>query len=316
MFLAAGVRRAAYARVAFVAATAISASFPRPLFAQVPEEAPAVTLMRPVSVRNSGMAGVGGALVGNAGAVFTNPAGLATIRHIGVEGGYRATPLNGNMTSGALAWRIRQFHLGFGFVRYKFGMDAGDQPIPGIPAGADAKEYAGIGSLVYRFGIIALAGSGKYVRRVVDDAPESAFSGDAGLAIAIFDIMAIGFSMQNIGGRWMGSRTIGLQQLTRLAMTWNYVDPLETFRLRSTVELQWPAGAGSRLVLGGEGGMVLGGVGLIARAGYAAFSGGSPYSRVAYGGSVTMLRLALDYAYQEGDLNGLYAHRFGFRMAL
>jgi hypothetical protein len=169
---------------------------------------------------------------------------------------------------------------------------------------------------VYRFGIIALAGSGKYVRRVVEGIPESAVSADAGLAIAIFDIMAIGFSMQNMGGRWGGSGGVELPQLTRAGVMWNYVDPLETFRLLSTVEVQWPDGKDARVVLGGEGGVVLGGVGLFARAAYATEPGGSMYSRMTYGGSVTLAELALDYAYQEQDLNGLSAHRFGFRLAL
>jgi hypothetical protein len=206
--------------------------------------------------------------------------------------------------------------LGIGFIRYRFGTYTGEQPIAGIPAGAEAHEYAGIGSLVYRFGIIALAGSGKYVRRVVDDALQSAISADAGLAIAVFDIMALGFSMQNIGGRWDGSDGVDLPQLTRAAVTWNYVDPLETFRLLSTVELQWPDGEGARIVLGGEGGIVVGGIGLLARAAYATDSDGSAYSRMTYGGSVTMSRLALDYAFQKKDLNRLSAHRFGFRLAL
>jgi hypothetical protein len=262
------------------------------------------------------MNGAGAALVGNAGAVFSNPAGIATIRHVGVEAGYRAAPSDGNLYSGALAWRIRQFDLGVGVARYKFGADAISQILPGIPLGADAREYAGVGSLVYRFGIIALAGSGKYVRRVVNDAVESASSGDAGLAIAVFDIMAIGFSMQNMGGRWGGSEVVELPQLTRLAVMWNYVDPLETFRLLSTVEFQWPEGRDSRIVLGGEGGVVFGGVGLFARAAYSTESDGPDYSRITFGGSVTMADLAIDYAYQEHDLDGLEAHRFGFRLAL
>lgn len=286
-----------------------------PAHAQDSVLGPSIVLSRPVSVRSAGMNGAGAALVGNAGAVFINPAGIATIRHIGVEAGYRATPSEGNLFTGALAWRIRQFDLGVGVARYRFGPDPRTPILPGMPPGADAREYVGVGSLVYRFGIVALAGGGKYVRRVVNETVESAGSADVGLAIAIFDIMAIGFSMQNIGRRWGGSERIELPRFTRLAVMWNYVDPLETFRLLSTVELQWPERRDTRVVLGGEGGVVLGGVGLFARAAYATEPDGPDYSQMTYGGSVTMADLAIDYAYQERDLSGLEAHRLGFRLA-
>jgi hypothetical protein len=262
------------------------------------------------------MNGAGGALVGDAGAIFSNPAGIATIRHIGIEGGYRSTPSDGSLTAGALAWRFRQFDLGFGVVRMRFGDDPAAAPISGIPGGENAREHAGVGALVYRFGIVALAGSGKYVRRVVGDERQSAVSGDAGLAIAIFDILAIGFSMQNIGGRWGGDSGIEMPRLTRLAAMWNYVDPLESFRLLSTVEFQWPEGEDVRLVVGGEGGFVVGDVGVFARAAYGTESAGSVYSRMTYGGSFTMGRLAFDYAYQKSDINELPAHRIGCRLAL
>jgi hypothetical protein len=262
------------------------------------------------------MNGAAGALVGNAGAVFSNPAGIATIRHIGLEGAYRTTPSGGTLVSGALAWRLRQFDLGLGVARYRFGGDPSAHPIPGIPIGADARELVGAGSLVYRFGIVALAGSGKYVQRAVDDSRESAAAADAGLAIALFDIMAIGFSMQNIGGSWGGTGGVAMPQLTRAAMMWNYVDPLETFRLLSTVELQWPEGEEFRIVVGGEGGFVVHDVGLFARAAYGTESPGSVYSRMTCGGSLTIADLALDYAYQASDLNSEPAHRFGFRLVL
>ena len=294
----------------------VSVGAPHQVSAQVPISAPAVSLSRPLSVRSAGLNGAGGALVGNAGAVFSNPAGIATIRHVGLESSYRSTPSGGSLASGAFAWRLRQFDLGLGFARYRFGDDPTTHPIPGIPVGSEAKEYAGVGSLVYRFGIIALAGSGKYVQRVVNDSRETTFSGDAGLAIAIFDIMAIGFSMQNIGGRWGGTQAgVTLPQLTRLAVMWNYVDPLETFRLLSTVEVQWPENEETRIVLGGEGGFVVGEIGLFARGGYSAKSTGPVHSRFTYGGSLTLSSLALDYAFQEahGSAN---THRFGFRLTI
>ena len=287
-----------------------------PTSAQVSTSTPSVVLSRPLSVRSAGMNGAGAALVGNAGAVFSNPAGIATIRHIGLEAAYRAVPSEGSVASGALAWRLRQFDLGVGIARFRSARAPSTNPIPGVPAGADARELAGVGSLVYRFGIIAVAGSGKYVQRIVNDSRESAVSADAGLAIALFDIMAIGFSTQNIGGRWGGESTVAMPRLTRVAMMWNYVDPLETFRLLSTVELQWPEGEDFRIVVGGEGGVVVHDIGLFGRAAYGTESTGSVFSHMTYGGSLTVANMALDYAYQKVDLSGEPAHRFGFRLTL
>jgi len=288
---------------------AVAAVF-EPARAQVPASSPSIVLSRPISVRSAGMNGIGAALVGNAGAVFSNPAGIATIRHIGLEGAYRAGPSEGSIVSGALAWRLRQFDVGFGIARFKPGS------VTGVPSGYEDRELAGVGSLVYRFGIIAIGGSGKYVRRAVDDSPQSAFSADAGLAIAVFDIMAIGFSKQNIGGRWGGESAVSMPGLTRLAMMWNYVDPLEAFRLLSTIELQWPEGEDFRIVVGGEGGVVVHDVGLLGRAAYGTKATGSFFSHMTYGGSLTFGRLAFDYAYQEADLSEEPAHRFGLRLAL
>jgi hypothetical protein len=259
------------------------------------------------------MNGIGAAIVGNAGAVFSNPAGIATIRHVGLEGAYLAGPSEGNIVSGALAWRLRQFDVGLGVARFSPGSDAITNPMSGV---AEKRELAGIGSLVYRFGFIAVAGSGKYVQRVVDDSREGAFSADAGLAIAVFDIMAIGFSMQNIGGHWGKESAIAMPGLTRVAMMWNYVDPLESFRLLSTVELQWPEGEDFRIVVGGEGGVVVHDVGMFGRAAYGTETTGSLSSHMTCGGSLTLANMALDYAYQKADLSGAPAHRIGFRLAL
>ncbi len=222
----------------------------------------------------------------------------------------------GNIASGALAWRLHQFDLGLGIARFRSGRDPTTNPIPGVTVGSEARELAGVGSLVYRFGIIAFGGSGKYVRRVVDDLREDAVGADAGLAIAVFDIMAIGFSVQNIGGSLGGESTVSLPGLTRVAMMWNYVDPLETFRLLSTVEFQWPEGEDFRLVVGGEGGVVVHNIGLFGRAAYGSESTGSFFSHMTYGGSLTVAKVALDYAFQKADLSGDPAHRFGFRLAL
>ena len=275
------------------------------------------SVAQPVSVRSAALNGAAVALVGDAGAVFSNPAALATIRHVGLEGAYRSVPSNGVIVNGALAWRVRQFHLGFGGAHLDLGTDPTNYPVQGIPAGSDVRERLGTGSLVYRFGIIALGGTVKYVRLSVNNQDERAWSGDAGIAIAIFDIMAFGFSMQNVGGNWTDESLLAMPRLTRFGFTMNYVDPQESFRLMSTIEFQWPEGYSSRFVGGAEAGIVLRGVGIIGRGAYGSQPDGTQLSKFTAGGSLVVARrFSLDYAYQPNDSRGKQTHRFGLRITL
>jgi hypothetical protein len=276
---------------------------------------PAV-VSEPVSVRSAGLNGAASALVGDAGAVFSNPAALATLRHIGVEGSYRRLPGTGNLLNGALAVRIRQFHLAIGGALLDHGTDPANFPIAGLPPGTGFRERLGMGTLVYRFGIIGLGGTLKYVRTNADTAEQRAISSDAGIAIAIFDILAFGFSIQNLGGNWKGSSSLEMPRLSRFGFTMNYVDPQESFRLLSTLEVQWPQGHSSRFVLGLEGGVVVEGVGIIGRGAYGSRPEGTEASRFTVGGSVAITRLSLDYAYQPADARGERVHRLGMRLTL
>ncbi|UCD23479.1 MAG: hypothetical protein JSW51_10570 [Gemmatimonadota bacterium] len=274
------------------------------------------SVYQPVSVRSAGLNGAAAALVGDAGAVFSNPAALATIRHISLEGAYRGVPSSGMILNGALAWRIRQFHLAFGGAHLDHGTDPTYYPTPGIPEGSNVRERLGTGSLVYRFGMLAFGGTVRYVRFSVDDQDERAWSGDAGVAIAVFDILAFGFSIQNIGGNWKEESLLTMPRLTRFGFTMNYVDPQESFRLLSTIEFQWPEGYSSRFVGGVEAGIVLRGVGVIGRGAYGSQPSGTEQSKFTAGGSLVLSRFALDYAYQPEDNRGNKAHRVGMRITL
>ncbi len=309
------MRRLLVVRAAGAAAAALTFVFPLGAVQLADSSVVPVVLTTPASVRSAGIRGTGAALVGYAGAVFSNPAGIATIRHVGLEAGYRSIPGGGGLATGALAWRIGQFDLGFGGAYLDFGRDASTFLGPG--SGTDAREIEAIGSLVYRFGIIAMGGSAKYIRRTVDDTPERAVSTDAGIAIAIFDIMAIGFSVQNLGGNWSRQSALRIPRLSRWGFTMNYVDPLDTFRLLSTIEVQWPEGQGSRLILGAEAGVVSKHLGVVVRAGYGSRPDESAFSEFTYGATVSFSRgFQVDYAYQGVDLLNEAAHRFGFRLAL
>lgn len=271
-------------------------------------------LAAPVSVRSAGLNGAGTAIVGDAASVFSNPAGLATISHIGVEGGFRTLPTSGYLVTGAMGWRLGQFDIGGALGRLKFGDNS--LLVPNGPVGARAQETAAVGSLVYRYGMIALGATGKYVRRALDADIQRAVSADVGMAIAVFDIMAIAFSVQNISGNWHDNSTLDLRRVSRFGFTMNYVDPQETFRLMSTIEFQWPDRRTSRFVLGGEAGIVVRGVGVVARTAYGSQPATSPISQWAFGVSLVIARLALDYAFTGTDQLETDAHRFGLRLGL
>ena len=138
-----------------------------------------------------------------------------------------------------------------------------------------------------------------------------AWAGDAGLAIAVFDIMAVGVSVQNIGGD-LGAGAL-LPRRTRAGLTLNYTDPQGTYRLLTTLEGQWTRNRSAVLVQGVEGGIVTGGVGLVARAGYATRATVTDASRFTFGGGIVLGRLGLDYAFQGYDALGGGTHRVGIR---
>ena len=260
------------------------------------EGSPVVLL--PASTRSAGLGGAGAALVGDAGAVFANPAGIATIRHLSVEGSYERYLAGSTMSTAALALRLGRFNWGASAAALDYG------------AGS-ATDRLGVSSLVFRTGLVALGGSAKYLRQEVGGASADAWAGDAGVAVAVFDIMALGASVQNIGGnRGGGAR---LPRRTRAGFTMNYVDPQGTFRLLTTVEGQWPEGYAAVLVAGLEAGVVARGVGLVARVGATGHSAPSDASPITVGGGVELGRLHLDYAYQGYDALDGGRHRFGLR---
>lgn len=288
-------------------------SLPTDARAQIADDLPAYVTTLPASVRTTGLAGAGVALVGDAGSVFSNPAGLATIKYLSLEGAYRPAPGNAHFLTGAGAVRLGQLDLGVGGRYFNFGGDPTQYLGPDAPAGSYAREALMQGTAVYRYGLIAVGVTGRYVRRSVDSVHVRGFTGDAGLAVAFFDIMALAFSVQNIAGNWR-STSLDLPRLTRLGFTMNYVDPQESFRLLSTLEVQWPEGRPARLVLGGEAGIVIEGVGIVGRAGYGGAAAGLPNSKWSVGGTVTLGPVDLDYAYRAHDLLDERAHHFGLRL--
>lgn len=282
---------------------------------------PAV-LQNPATVRAAGLGGAGAALMGDAGAVFANPAGLALIHSVSLEAGYHGAPFDAYQASGALGIRIGQLDVGFGLQHFDFGSEPEVVPDPatggvtGIPTGGRvaARELLASGSLIYRLGLLAFGGTVKTVDQHVADLRERGVSGDIGLAIALFDLAAFGFVVQNVSGNWNRESALSLPRLTRFGFTMNYVDPQETFRLLSTLELQWPQEASTRFVFGLEGGVVMSGVGVLIRGAYGSRPADAAVSRFTTGLSLTVGGLTVDYAYTPTVLLGGGEQRIGLRL--
>jgi hypothetical protein len=276
----------------------------------------------PGSTRAAGLGEAGAALVGDAGAIFANPAGIATVRHLAVEASYERYLAGTTLSSAALALRVGSLDWGVGAQALDYGTEPEIVPDPstggrtGIATGAtfSAVDLLGVSSLVLRTSLVAVGVSGKYFRQTIGGYAAHAWAGDAGLAIALFDIMALGVSVQNIGGNLgAGSRGGRLPRRARAGFTMNFVDPLGTYRLLTTLEGQWPTDAPAFLVTGLEGGVVTHGIGLVARVGYAGHSAMTDASPFTFGAGVELGRLHVDYAYRGYDVLEGGLHRFGVR---
>ncbi len=262
----------------------------------------------PGSTRAAALGGAGAALVGDAGAIFANPAGIATIRHLGLEGSYEPYLSGTAISTAAVALRVTRLTWGFGAQALDYGSEPEIVPDPatggrrGMATGASFHPYEALAvtSLVYRRGFAALGVTAKYDRQQIGSSVSDAWAGDIGVAIAVFDIMAFGVSVQNLGGDLGGGAL--LPRRTRAGLTLNYTDPEGTYRLLTTLEGQWTRDK-----------RVTGGVGLVARAGYSTRPAVTDASRFTLGGGVVLGRLAMDYAFQPYDALGGGTHRVGLR---
>ena len=305
-------------RPRLAAAVALAACLPLPLWAAQSEGS--IVAVVPGSTRSAGLGGAGAALVGDAGALFANPAGLATIRHVAVEGSYERYLAGTALSSVAVAVRMGRFHWAAGAVALDYGSEPEIVPDPatggrrGMATGGAFRsaDILAASAVVFRYGFLAVGATGKYARQTIGGWAADAWAGDVGFALAVFDIMAFGASVQNLGGD-LGAGGARLPRRTRAGLTINYVDPEGTFRLLTTLEGQWRSGRGTALVAGLEGGLVARGVGLVGRLGYGSHSVTTDASPLTYGAGVELGRLHFDYAFQAFDLLGLGTHRVGLR---
>lgn len=250
----------------------------------------------PASVRAVGLGGAGAALVGDASVIFTNPAGLATIRHMALEGSYASIPGGSALSLAAVALRLG---------RFDWGAAAQVLTEPG-PLNQDDAVLAS--SLVYRRGLLAFGVTGKYAHGPGTPA-DGRWAGDVGVALPVFDLFALGVAVQNIGGDSTGV----LPRRVRAGFTMNYVDPEGGYRLLTTLEAQWPSGRRAELVQGLEAGVVLGGIVLVGRVAYGTAALAPGVSKLSAGGGIELGRFHIDYAYRPIDAAGDARHRIGVR---
>jgi hypothetical protein len=255
----------------------------------------------PGSARAAGMGGAGAAIVGDAGAIFANAAALATVHHLAIEGSYESYPSGATLSTGALALRVSRFTWGVGAAA--------------LGPSYTSADLLGASGLVFRTGLVALGATAKYARETIGGARVDAWAGDVGLAVAVFDLMALGVSVQNIGGDFgQAAGGLHLPRRTRAGFTLNYVDPQGTLRLLTTLEGQWPSRGSAFIVLGVESGLVTRGMGVLGRVGYVGHSVTTSASPFTAGASVELGggRLHLDYAYRADAALGA-RHRMGLR---
>lgn len=291
-----------------VVATLLAAALAGPAAAQT--EGSVVGAL-PGSPRAQAMGDAAVALVGDAASLFANPAGIATVRRWAVEAAFESHLDGARYSTAAFAARFGRLTWGVGAQAFTFG----DEPeiVGGTPTGATftAADLLAAGTLVYRFSLIAVGATAKYSRQSVADWSAAGWSGDLGLAMAVYDIAALGLAVQNLGGDI--DTNAGLPTRTRLGMSFNLTDPEATVRALTSVEGRWTEGAPDAFLAGFEAGVVKAGVGLLGRAGYATPGDDRDGSRWSLGAGLLLGRFRVDYAYRDFDVLGAATHRLGVR---
>jgi hypothetical protein len=292
--------------------------------AQAPGTTGGVLLEIPATARTTALGGASAAMLGDAGSVFGNPAGLAPIHRAALSVSFERYLVDSWLGSVAVATRVGKFSVGFGVHVLDFGSDSVIVPDPafggdrGVATGATISAYdaLAVGTLTYRRGLLSAGVSVKalkeHVGTGVDPSSDAtAVGADVGIAAAFFDIAALGVVVQNIGGdvRGGGARA-PLPRTTRIGFTLNIVDPQGPTRLLSTTEWVAPPGGDGYWIFGFEGGVVRAGVGVLGRAGLIAGRRATALRSPVFGGGLLVRNLRLDYAYQGMDVLGAGLHRF------
>jgi hypothetical protein len=260
----------------------------------------------PATARYAGLANAGVAVHGDAGALFINPAGIATIRHGGVEATYHYSheqPVEG---SAAAAFRVKQFTFGGGAHYLRLDPDS-----------PNADNLLGVGTAVFRYGIIATGVSAKYisVEDTLGHVSRSA-AGDVGVLIALFDLVAVAASFQNVAHDDLSGGGVSTPHSSHLGVVFNFTDPQLTWVARVIWERVWPEDEDGRNKVAAEVGVQLGGAFLTLRGGTGVGADETDQSESAVGGSVGFKKFSVDYAYQAKTALGADVQRLGVRLTL
>lgn len=255
----------------------------------------------PTSARIAGLGGADAAMIGYAGSVFSNPAGLAPIRILSLEGTYTRFDETSRYFMAAAAVRVGPVNLGGGTRYLRF--DA-DQPI--------YDNIETVGAVTARLKGIAVGGSFDYLS--VEDSAGTVYrtiAADLALTVAFFDIAALALSAQNLGRRSLTGPTLDIPSTVSLGFSLNLIDTYSNGRLLATIQRTWASGDG-RTIFGLEGGAVFYGIGVVVRGGTSPRVDGSLFNRGSFGGSLVLGRSAVDYAYLDRP-GRRPLHLFGLR---
>lgn len=281
-------------------------ALPVGLAAQAPPRAAFLSSWAPTT-RSAGLSGAGGALLGFAGSVFLNPAGLAPIRTMSLEaaGLHRGDGTTYGM--GALATGLGRVTLGGGYQYLK------------VPPGGDhRREYTVSGSGAYRLiGPLVIGATARYLEirpdRTAGTLRSNALETDAGVAVALLDIASFSFHIEDLSHSTVSGPAIDAPASYHLGFSMNLLDVFSNGRFLAVVETIWTDGAPRRTLVGTEVGFAFGGLGLVGRVGTGGQRGGANLSETNLGGSVLLGRARLDYAYQPRSLLGRRMHSVGLR---
>lgn len=255
----------------------------------------------PASVRAAGLGGISVPLPGDAAVVFDNPSAIGPLRRLSIEGAYARLPDDSWYTTGAAALRVGKVSAGGG---YRFAS---------FSEGEVVDNLQWVGALSYRLRGIHVGGSGKYIAlKDTTGVVARSLTNDLGITVAVFDIAAIGMAFQNIGRTRLSGAGIDIPHSTHIGLSFNLIDTYSNGRLLAAFETIWTDGAPRRTVIGLEGGLVIRGVGLVARIGHGEAPQGSGVGKTTYGGSLVLGRARLDLAYQKHSAFGEPIHILGF----
>ncbi len=254
-------------------------------------------------MRAAGLAGASVGLPGFAAVVFDNPSAIGPIRVLSLEGAYARLPDDRWYTTGAAAARYGPVTVGGGYRYLRF---TDESPV--------TDNLLSTAAVTWRLKGIYLGASGKYIS--VEDSSGAVFrtvTQDLGVTLAFFDIAALGLVFQNLGRTPLSGPRLELPSSTRLGFSFNLIDSYSSGRLLLVTETIWADDTPRRTVIGLEGGVVLGDIGVVARIGTGGQAPGSGTGKTSYGGSLVLSRARIDYAFQRRSAIGRSVHLVGVR---